>query len=149
MATELTRDGHSDPTPFAFRPFHLASLVDPKNLDTLEAMGGITGLLRGVGVDAANGLSIGEGAPKSSDAPTAVITDPSGEKAAEDPACEGAAFRASDEDRQRVYGPNVLPARKSRSLLELMWLALKDKVLVSLIHCSLPFPKLLLTIGSL
>ena len=146
MGIDLTRDSHIDPTPFAFRPFHLASLVDPKNLDALEAMGGITGLLGGVGVDAANGLSIGERPSKSSDAPTVVVTDPSGEKAAEDPACEGAAFGAGVEDRQRVYGPNVLPVRKSRTLLELMWLALKDKVLVSPIHCSLVLPKLLLTI---
>jgi hypothetical protein len=45
MGIDLTRDGHTDPTPSAFRPYHLASLVDPKKLDALEAMGGITGLL--------------------------------------------------------------------------------------------------------
>ena len=140
MATKLTRNGHVDPTPFVFRPFYLASLVDPKNLDALETMGGVTGLLRGVGVDAANGLSIGERPSKSSDAPTVVVTDPSGEKVVEDPPYEGAAFGAGVEDRQRVYGPNVLPVRKSRTLLELMWLALKDKVLVSPIHCSLLLP---------
>ncbi|ETW83423.1 P-type ATPase [Heterobasidion irregulare TC 32-1] len=34
--------------------------------------------------------------------------------------------------RKRVYGDNVLPGRKSKSLLLLMWLALKDKVLILL-----------------
>ena len=42
----------------------------------------------------------------------------------------GEAFSASLEDRRRVFGENVLPSRKTKSLLSLMWLALKDKVLV-------------------
>ena len=40
------------------------------------------------------------------------------------------AYSATIEDRHRVYGQNVLPSRKTKSLLQLMWLALKDKVLV-------------------
>ncbi|KAG6877777.1 hypothetical protein C0993_003978 [Termitomyces sp. T159_Od127] len=39
---------------------------------------------------------------------------------------------ASVDERRRVYGPNLLPKRPSKSLLFLMWLALKDKVLVLL-----------------
>ncbi len=35
-------------------------------------------------------------------------------------------------DRRAVYGRNVLPSRASKTLLQLMWLALKDKVLVLL-----------------
>ncbi|GJE94582.1 cation-translocating P-type ATPase [Phanerochaete sordida] len=42
------------------------------------------------------------------------------------------AYAATIEDRHRVYGENVLPSRKTKSLLQLMWLALKDKVLVLL-----------------
>jgi hypothetical protein len=41
------------------------------------------------------------------------------------------AYRTSIEDRQRMFGQNILPRRPTRSLLQLMWLALKDKVLVS------------------
>jgi len=37
----------------------------------------------------------------------------------------------SIEDRHRIFGQIVLPQRPSKSLLQLMWLALKDKVLVS------------------
>lgn len=45
-------------------------------------------------------------------------------------------YAASLDDRRRIYGPNVIPARKSKSLLELMWLALTDRVLVSLLQFS-------------
>lgn len=34
------------------------------------------------------------------------------------------------EDRKRVYGENFVAGRKTKSLLQLMWTALKDKVLV-------------------
>ena len=39
-------------------------------------------------------------------------------------------FSAGIEDRRRVYGENVLPVRIAKTLLQLMWAALKDKVLV-------------------
>lgn len=45
----------------------------------------------------------------------------------------GDPYSATFADRQRVYGANVLPNRQSKSLLLLMWLALKDKVLVSIL----------------
>jgi hypothetical protein len=51
---DLAQDTHIDPTPFSFRPFHLASLADPKNLEVLEAMGGLVGLLDGLGVNASS-----------------------------------------------------------------------------------------------
>lgn len=40
------------------------------------------------------------------------------------------AYEATIEDRQRIYGENVLPQRPGKSLLRLMWLALQDKVIV-------------------
>ena len=133
---DLTQDENIDPTPFAFKPYHLASLVDPKNLETLETMGGIDGLLTGLGVDPSNGLSIGGKMPESEDAPAVTVTTPTGEKGS-------GAFTSSVEDRQRIYGPNTLPVRKSKSLLQLMWLALKDKVLVSLSHFGSSFSQLI------
>ena len=132
MELDLTQDGQIDPTPFRFRPFHLASLVDPKNLEALEAMGGIIGLLAGLGANPIAGLRVGSNFPPPPEPPAVVVTDPAGEKGeAEEPHIHAnLPFSGTVEDRQRVYGPNVLPPRKSRSLLELMWLALKDKVLV-------------------
>ncbi|KAF8340446.1 calcium-translocating P-type ATPase [Cantharellus anzutake] len=43
-----------------------------------------------------------------------------------------AAYTTSLDDRRRVYGSNVIPEWKSKNLLQLMWLALKDRVLVIL-----------------
>ena len=40
-------------------------------------------------------------------------------------------FPATLDERRKVYGQNVLPHKPSKSLLALMWIALKDKVLVS------------------
>lgn len=134
MELDLTQDSQIDPAPFRFRPYHLASLVDPKNLEALEGMGGIIGLLAGLGANPITGLRIGSNFPPSPEPPAVVVTDPAGEKGeAEVPYIHaGPPFSGSIDDRKRVYGPNVLPARKSRSLLELMWLALKDKVLILL-----------------
>ena len=43
--------------PFAFKPLQLASLVDPKSLETLESMGGVDALLRGLNTRPTHGLS--------------------------------------------------------------------------------------------
>ncbi len=48
----------------------------------------------------------------------------------ERPQYDSSAYAASLDDRRGVYGPNAIPARKSKSLLQLMWLALTDRVLV-------------------
>ena len=109
-------DDDTDPTPFAFKPYALSALIDPKTLTDLEKIGGLQGLCTGLGTSPITGLSahsLGQGAG----------TD--GEKSGG----EGP-FAAPLSDRQRVYGTNTLPTRPSKSLLHLMWLALKDKVLV-------------------
>lgn len=103
----------TDPTPFMHKPSRLASLVDPKNLDELEAMGGIEAILRGLGVDGEEGLQVMGGE-------TAMSSGMGDEQQ----------YKASMEERQRVFGHNVLPSKKTKGLLELMWMALKDKVLV-------------------
>ena len=112
-------DDNTDPTPFAFKPYALAALVDPKTLKDLDTMGGLEGLCNGLGTNPTKGLSahsLGQGAGD-------------GEKSGG----EGA-LAAPLSDRQRVYGTNELPTRPSKSLFQLMWLALKDKVLVRSNH---------------
>ena len=54
---DLQQDENIDTGPFKFKPYHLASLVDPKNLPELESMGGVKGLLRGLGSHRKHGLS--------------------------------------------------------------------------------------------
>jgi len=122
-------DDNTDPTPFAFKPYALAALLDPKTLEDLNTMGGLEGICTGLGTNPTRGLSahsLGQGARD-------------GEKSGG----EGA-FAASLSDRQRVYGTNSLPTRPSKSLPQFMWLAFKDKVLVcqhhSCNHCLLIFP---------
>ncbi|KAI0787507.1 calcium-translocating P-type ATPase [Fomes fomentarius] len=179
---DLARDETIDAGPFAFKPYRLASLVDPKNLDLLKEMGGITGLMKGLGTHRKRGLSkkalgkvadashhgsfvspsdkdgrpgagddpgAGAGASQrhdrqpetaAGDVPKLVLTGPGGEgvsivgSASEDEpeAGGGPTYDAALEERRRVFGANVLPVRPSKSLLQLMWLALKDKVLVLL-----------------
>ena len=132
---ELVQDVHIDPTPFAFKPYHLASLVDPKNFRALDAIGGTWGLMAGLGVDPNDGLGIGGKTSGTGEAPVVVITsltDARGDAVEKIP-LEPGAYRGTIEDRRRVYGSNVLPVRKNKPLLELMRLALKDKVLV---NCS-------------
>lgn len=107
-------DDKTDPTPFRENPTRLAMLVDPKSLEDLEKIGGIDGVLEGLAVDPKTGLTTtNDGrAPRSGGG-------------------SGGAWGATFADRERVYGKNLLPDRPSKSLLELMWIAFKDKVLVS------------------
>ncbi|KAG2065094.1 calcium ATPase [Suillus decipiens] len=137
---ELVQDDLVNPRPFKFRPIELASLLDPKNLDALGALGGIDGLLDGLGTDRSRGLTLvntpdnrsgaGVGASQMHNRePLSNVPTPQGHvdvEVADDP------HSASMEDRKRVFGDNVLPHRISKSPLALMWLALQDKVLILL-----------------
>lgn len=97
----------------------------------------------------------GDGASQRHDRPPSppmiVVTSPGGEpdgkpseqaiqegdddrEQGEDDPKNSATYDANLEERRRVFGENVLPTRKTKSLLQLMWLALKDKVLVSRCH---------------
>lgn len=96
---------------FTVKPKKLASLVDPKSIETLTSFGGIDGLLRGLGTDPKKGLD------------SDVLAKSSGGNAS-DPTL------ASAEARKKTYGSNVLPIRPPKSLFYLMYLAMKDKVLV-------------------
>ncbi|KAJ7732392.1 E1-E2 ATPase-domain-containing protein [Mycena olivaceomarginata] len=148
----------ADPTPFRFRANDLAMMLDPKNLDSLEDIGGIDGLLDGLGTTIELGLggaslersttrlsSRGDGRPGAGGGvshrhdpekgdetvPAITLTDPEGgEKSTSWNST--AAFAASLDVRKRTYGKNVLPHRATKSLLSFMYTALKDKVLVLL-----------------
>ncbi|KAH7915645.1 Ca-transporting ATPase [Hygrophoropsis aurantiaca] len=165
---DLDQDAAIDPGPFKYKPYQLASLLDPKSLEALEALGGVSALLRGLGTDAAHGLNTkttqrhtgfndgGGGNPSdgrpgaglgvsqrhdrsakssSDNLPGIVVTAPGADAGGGDDgdhSSDDGAYSASLQERRRVFGQNVLPSRPSKSLLALMWLALKDKVLVLL-----------------
>ncbi|EJU04832.1 calcium-translocating P-type ATPase [Dacryopinax primogenitus] len=141
-----------NPAPFAFPPVKLASLVDPKNLELLHEFGGAEGLARGLGTDRERGLGRDQlvGAvvvpPLAVKGQKTVAKDKASEAVAERERerqheeeereqaheHEDPAYTANLGKRQEIYGKNTLPQRKSKSLLLLMWLALKDKVLIIL-----------------
>jgi len=90
--------------PFKFTAQQLSELVDPKNPELLEKYGGLQGIADALKVDIKTGLSV---------------------------------HKAEDEtnpfaEREAVFGRNVLPETKSKTLLELMWLALHDKIMIIL-----------------
>lgn len=101
-----------DPAPFKFKPGDLCSLIDPENFELLKEMGGAGGLAAGLGSHPEHGIrtDASEGAPRSSEDNFGTIAD-----------------------RVHVYGRNVLPERKPKNLLLLMWIALQDKMLILLI----------------
>ena len=74
--------------------------------------------------------------PETEMVPAIMLTAPDSPTMAEvssvEPSKDGPAYHASLKVRQRIYGENVLPSRRSKTLLQLMWLALKDKVLILL-----------------
>jgi Ca2+-transporting ATPase len=156
---DLTQDAQLDTTPFprTHAPFQLASLVDPKDIEKLTDLGGTTGVLEALGTDSDRGLTT-EGRSRSHGAvglqddglvksdTAAIEKEFSNEKGKDKDASavhgtagsEGddhhdrsSSYFATIEDRQRVYGKNIVPTKKSKSLLMLMWIALQDKVLVS------------------
>ncbi|KAI0033537.1 hypothetical protein K488DRAFT_47461, partial [Vararia minispora EC-137] len=156
---DLAQEADFDPTPFGAKPLQLANLVDPKNLEALEALGGSDGLLRRLGSHPTRGLSAGVGMRGSGtqaadgderdpaeeeDEPMKLhitLTPPGGEEDAHLPGSAPSvtaggsgpdAYAASLDDRVRVFGANVLPVRKSKTIWALMWAALTDKVLILL-----------------
>lgn len=170
-STHIHSDNHSDARPpnpgasqepppnlgpFAFDPCRLASLLDPKDFDALQALGGITSILDGLGTHPTGGLLLdvpdhdgdrpshanlgaGQGASQRHDRhirePHAIVPDDSqplssSTTGGNDVGTKPDPHTASLADRKAVYGENILPQRPTTSLLGLMWLALKDKVLV-------------------
>ncbi|KAH7105050.1 calcium-translocating P-type ATPase [Auriculariales sp. MPI-PUGE-AT-0066] len=112
LHVDLTQDT-TDPSPFSIRPLVLAALFDPKNMKALAELGGTDAVLASLATDPRRGLS-----EHSLDA-----SKPEGGRTPE---------VASLADRKRVYGENVLPTRPSKNLLQLMWIALKDRTLILL-----------------
>jgi Ca2+-transporting ATPase len=116
--------------PFAFSPGQLAKLINPKNLAAFVALGGLPGLQKGLRTDAKAGLSVDEGklagAVSFEEATSSKVEGTTHSDAAH------ASGKDAFPDRKRVYGANRLPEPKSKSFLELAWIALQDRVLILL-----------------
>ena len=127
--------GSHDPRKRTTGPRSEVAGVSVKGLETLEGVGGVGALLRdrthhglSAGTPPAHHASpditlqsfaVSQGADKDPAKPVIMITPPVG------------VTGESIEDRQQFSDQNFLPQRPSQSLLQIMWLALKDKILVS------------------
>jgi Ca2+-transporting ATPase len=134
--------------PFAFSPGQLSKLINPKSLDAFLAIGGLNGLQRGLQTDIHSGLSMDETELSRGvtfdEAVSNAVTNPTALPHRDLPirtlsrgehitwSLHYQPASNSFADRKRVFGENQLPERKSKSFLELAWIALKDKVLILL-----------------
>ncbi|KAL5002730.1 hypothetical protein BDV10DRAFT_106458 [Aspergillus recurvatus] len=129
---------------FAFSPGQLNKLLNPKSLGAFYALGGLAGLAKGLRTDPRSGLSLDEteldGSVSFEDATAPSNHQPLPKPAAESPPAEpsradttpGKQDENAYSDRKRVFGANKLPEKKTKSILELAWLAYNDKVLILL-----------------
>ncbi|KAF6802691.1 plasma membrane calcium-transporting atpase 2 [Colletotrichum sojae] len=126
------RDFRVDNNPFAFSPGQLNKLLNPKSLSAFRALGGLQGIARGIQADVRSGLSVDETAVKSTvtfDEATELAGPKTAATTSERPVPAGASPFA---DRTRVYGRNVLPPKKSKSIWRLMYIELSEKVIILL-----------------
>jgi Ca2+-transporting ATPase len=106
-------ESHTDPTnPFAFTPPQLSALMDPKDMTLLSHFGGLQGVVLGLHANLTFGLSTSKQTsdplPQETDDERLITMD----------------------SRASVFGYNVLPPVKSKTIFELMWCAFKDRTLV-------------------
>lgn len=113
--------------PFAFSPGQLNKLFNPKSLSAYKSLGGIRGIERGLQTDINAGLSVDETVARTRISFNEAVSGIDS-KAASPASSHSESFA----DRTRVYGKNVLPAKKATPLYKLMWNAYNDKVLILL-----------------
>ncbi|KAJ5937805.1 ATPase P-type K/Mg/Cd/Cu/Zn/Na/Ca/Na/H-transporter [Penicillium verhagenii] len=123
---------------FAFSPGQLNKLLNPKSFAAFRALGGMRGLEKGLRTNVQSGLSVDEttldGAVSFEDA-TTTSTTTKASSPIDSPSGTDAIVTESDQsfgDRRRVYGTNILPERKLKTIWELAWIAYNDKVLILL-----------------
>ncbi|KAI1349503.1 calcium-translocating P-type ATPase [Xylaria sp. FL0043] len=124
-------DFEVDDNPFAFSPGQLNKLFSPKSLPAFRALGGLPGIQYGLQTDFNTGLSLDETTVRSRvtfDQITKGTPDRPQELLERGADPDSPAFA----DRARVYGNNILPAKKATPLWKLIWTAFKDKVIILL-----------------
>ena len=135
---------------FAFSPGQLNKLINPKSLAAFYALGGLTGIEKGLRTDRKAGLSVDEAdlngtvtfedaqaAARKSVSPPQPKPDPKRPLGRTDTKSARHSRGSPDEleafmDRKRVFSDNRLPVKKGKSLLQLMWITYNDKVLILL-----------------
>jgi len=101
---------------FAFTHTQLDELFNEKSLSAYQALGGLTGLERGLRTDRRSGLSVDE-----------TILD--GSAVSTRAGQVGGPAEEPFADRKYAFGDNTIPRKESLSILRLMWMAYDDQVL--------------------
>ncbi|OQE08176.1 hypothetical protein PENFLA_c140G00681 [Penicillium flavigenum] len=131
-----------EPEPGRESDFELNKLLNPKNFGAFRALGGLSGLEKGLRTDARSGLSMDEAALDGTVSFDVVsrtlVSFPKPASSLETlptATTDGLAIKQPHgpfSDRRRVFGINKLPERKLKSIWELVWIAYNDKVLILL-----------------
>jgi Ca2+-transporting ATPase len=140
MRDSLTTPHSNSSNPFAFIPDQLAALQDPKNIELLHLYGGLKGLEKGLHADTKTGLN-----PNTSIDSNITLNDVTNDKDQlkekteyiediDQPKHHEITHDATGPYAKRIaiFGSNVLPPVKGKSLLQLMWMAFNDKTLVNI-----------------
>lgn len=120
---------------FAFSPGQLNKLLNPKSLSAFYALGGLSGIEKGLRTDRKAGLSVDEcrldGVVSFEEATTPSQGRQASTRNVNEPATTQ---RPSDSfaDRKRVFSDNRLPEHRPKSLFQLAWMAFDDKILLLL-----------------
>ena len=129
---------------FAFSPGQLSKLLNPKSHNAFYAMGGLSGMEKGLRTDRNTGLSIDEttldGTVTFEDVATkgaskydsAGDTVPDAKSPTEMPSPSPESQTDGFRDRKRTFADNRLPEKKTKTLLDLAWQTYNDKVLILL-----------------
>ncbi|KAK8069325.1 calcium P-type ATPase [Apiospora phragmitis] len=129
--------------PFAYSPGQLTKMFNPKSLAAFYALGGLSGMEKGLRSNRDTGLSVDEKhldgtvsfqdvTKKDAKLTTEGVQSPSPDTPV---ARTNTAGRESNEvfsDRKRVFGDNRIPEKKGKSFLQLVWITYNDKVLILL-----------------
>jgi Ca2+-transporting ATPase len=126
--------------PFAFCPGQLGKLINTKSLAAFLALGGLLGLEKGLQSHRLTGLGIDERhilepitfGQATSALPSHGLTKHGRQCGNLPPVRPKGRPDGGFADRKRVFGENRLPERKSKSFLQLAWIALQDRVLILL-----------------
>lgn len=130
---------------FAFTPGILNKLLNPKSLPAFYAVGGLSGLEKGLRTDRHTGLSSDETTlegtvsfdsvkPSLAQSSPIVSRNNLSTPATRTTTIGSHKKPPSDQfiDRKRIFKDNRLPEKKGKSLLQLMWITYNDKVLILL-----------------
>ncbi|RIB24300.1 hypothetical protein C2G38_2134118 [Gigaspora rosea] len=120
-------------SPFAFTPQILSRLIDSKDVNLLKNIDGVEGLLTGLRTNSKTGLSSNETtlSPFTSDDIVNIEVLEGHDKNSQLQSSD-ISKNTSFYHRIKIYGRNVLPTKKQKTIFQLMWIALQEKIIILL-----------------